>query len=327
MRKRMLGKLGMAAAMLAMTATFTGIAGGGTYVPDVVYAASAVETLEVDGVGSFTYTKDDKLVTITGFTSTAAVTELDLEQIFKDKGVLTDGAEIGVLGKDAFKDKTSLTTIILPGSLTTIGEGAFNGCTGLTNVTFKDGTSSLETIGTNAFIDCKALTEIELYSGLKTIGFGAFRGCSALTEIELPDTLEVIRSWAFRQSGLTRITIPASCTTIEGGGPYSSYGLFNVEPYCIGAFFNCKSLQEVVFEERDTSIAIGQHAFEDCNGLKSIEFPDKVNEDAQGKSNIPEYLFSGCSALSNVKLPTTCGQINEGAFDGCKSLGQSLNNF
>jgi hypothetical protein len=71
------------------------------------------------------------------------------------------------------------------------------------------------TIGDGAFRGCSSLTSIEIPEGVTTIGDGAFRGCSSLTSIEIPEGVTTIGDWAFYECyNLTSIEIPESVTYI-----------------------------------------------------------------------------------------------------------------
>ena len=98
--------------------------------------------------------------------------------------------------------------IILPNSLTTIGEHTFSGSQ-LTSIVLPD---SVTTIGDRAFFSSQ-LTSISLPDSLITIGDGAFSG-SQLTNITIPESVTTIVSGAFQGNQLTSITIPESVTTI-----------------------------------------------------------------------------------------------------------------
>ena len=117
-----------------------------------------------------------------------------------------------VIGKGAFFKCISLTSINIPGSVTSIGEFAFYSCSGLTSLTLP---SSLTSIGNSAFESCSGLTSLTLPSSLTSIGGGAFCGCRGLTSVTLPSSLTLIGYKAFEGcSGLTSVTLPPSLTTI-----------------------------------------------------------------------------------------------------------------
>ncbi len=96
--------------------------------------------------------------------------------------------EVGV-----FQDRTDITSITLPDSLTSIGGRTCYGCTHLASVTFGSG---LVTIGENAFCWAKALDTVSLPSGVMSIGGDAFYG-TALTTVTFPASVSTIGAWAF----------------------------------------------------------------------------------------------------------------------------------
>ena len=84
------------------------------------------------------------------------------------------------IGDEAFKGCTGLTSITIPNSVTSIGEGALSGCTGLTSMTIPNSVTSIE-IG--AFNGCTGLTSITFPNSVTYIGSWAFSGCTGLTDI------------------------------------------------------------------------------------------------------------------------------------------------
>ena len=89
------------------------------------------------------------------------------------------------------------------GSVTNIGDSAFNGCTGLTSVTIPD---SVKSIGESAFRGCTGLSSVTIGNGVTSIGWGAFSGCTGLTSVTIPGSVKSIGKYAFYGcSGLTSI--------------------------------------------------------------------------------------------------------------------------
>ena len=104
---------------------------------------------------------------------------------------------------------------IIPNYITSIGNGAFYGCSGLTSITLP---LSLTSIGNSAFWACSGLTEVDLSvcTNLSSIGRYAFFGCSVLTEVDLSKCTSLISTGdqVFSDSGLESITLPSSLTKI-----------------------------------------------------------------------------------------------------------------
>ena len=158
------------------------------------------------------------------------------------------------IGESAFIGCKDITSITIPISVTSIGNHAFSGCTGLTNVTIPN---SITSVSNYAFAYCTNLSSVKFPKTLKSIGEYAFSGCSGLTNTTIPNSVTTIGNNAFSHSGLINITIPNSVTTI------------------------------------------GNSAFRYCTGLKSATITSHL-------TSLGEYAFSGCSALSSFTcMPDT----------------------
>ncbi len=147
-----------------------------------------------------------------------------------------------------FKGKNNLVKILLPENLTSIGEGAFYGCS-LTSISIPN---SVNSIGYEAFNSCSSLTSISIPNSVNSIEGWAFVGCSSLTSITIGNSVTSIGDYAFYScSSLTSISIPNSVTSIGDG-----------------AFQSCSSLTSISIPNSVTSI--GNDAFYDCLSLTSI---------------------------------------------------------
>ena len=119
------------------------------------------------------------------------------------------------IGDQAFYGCSGLTSVTIPNSVTSIGTSAFMYCTSLTSVTIPN---SVTSIGDYAFRDCTSLTSATIPSSVTSIGNDAFSGCSGLTSVTIPNSVTSIGYNAFDGcSGLTSVTIPNSVTSIGLG--------------------------------------------------------------------------------------------------------------
>ena len=118
------------------------------------------------------------------------------------------GLPVTEIGEYALSTETDagtayLTSIVIPNSVTSIGECAFAGCSSLTSVVIGDGVTS---IGNSAFNGCSSLTSVTIPNSVTSIGNSAFYNCSSLTSIVIPVSVTSIGDWAFAGCiGLTGI--------------------------------------------------------------------------------------------------------------------------
>ena len=93
--------------------------------------------------------------------------------------------EYGSNNKNLYINNELVTSIAIPDSVTSIGNYAFNGCTGLTSVTIPD---SVTSIGARVFDGCTKLTSVTIGNGVTSIGYRAFDGCIGLTSVIFEET-------------------------------------------------------------------------------------------------------------------------------------------
>ena len=197
--------------------------------------------------------------------------------------------DVTSIGDNAFQYCSGLTSIDIPNSVTSIGGGAFLGCTSLTSIDIPDDVTS---IGGSAFSGCTGLTSIDIPDGVTSIGDNAFYNCTGLTSIDIPDGVTSIGNFTFSGcTGLTSIDIPDGVTRI---GDY--------------AFQGCTSLTSIDIPNSVTSI--GNGAFQGCSGLTSIDIPNNV-------TSIGGSAFSGCSGLTSVSIGNGVTSIGGSAFANC----------
>lgn len=213
--------------------------------------------------------------------------------LYLNEGVTELATEINntnIFIDDTYND--ALTLVVIPDSITTIGQTAFSGCRALTSVTIPN---SVISIGNNAFYGCAGLTDITIPNSVTTIGESTFSMCSGLTSITIPDSVIEIGQGAFSGCrNLTSITISNSVTSIEDI-----------------TFSGCRALTSIIIPDSVTSL--GNYAFINCISLTSVSIPDSVTE-------IGRSAFSGCSGLTSVTIGNSVTNIKQSTFDGCSSL-------
>lgn len=122
-----------------------------------------------------------------------------------------NGFTVETIGHGAF-ERSAVTSVTIPDSVTFISDSAFAYCSSLTNISIPN---SVTAIGSFAFEGCTKLESITLPSSLLTISEFLFYDCSQLTTIHIPDSVSSIRQYAFYNCGkLETIRIPVSVTSI-----------------------------------------------------------------------------------------------------------------
>ena len=107
---------------------------------------------------------------------------------------------------------SNLSSLIVPNSVTSIGEGAFKGCYGLASIEIPNGITSIER---GTFYYCRSMISFEIPNSVTSIGEEAFYGCASLTSVTIPNSVTSIGDEAFSYcTGLTSITIPNRVTSI-----------------------------------------------------------------------------------------------------------------
>jgi hypothetical protein len=192
---------------------------------------------------------------------------------------------------EVFKKDLTRGAFIVPHGVTTIGEGAFERCSNLTQVTIPH---SVTTIGYRAFLGCTGLTQLTIPHGVTTIGQDAFFGCFSLTQVTIPHSVTTIGIGAFGATGLTQLTIPHSVTTI-GIGAFGATDLAQITiPHgvtTIGwrAFAGCTGLTKITLAggQRTT---IDPSAFDGCNIQEIVVNTDDAREIERIKNMLPMEL-------------------------------------
>ena len=174
--------------------------------------------------------------------------------------------------------------VVIPDSVTEIGDEAFWGCENLTSIEIPKG---VEVIRENTFAACTSLTSVEIPDSVTQIRYRAFSGCTSLTSIKIPDSVKVIEPYAF-----------AACTSlkkiiVDKGNPN----------YCS---------RDGVLYSKDMSILVAVPG-----ARKSFVIPDSVTLIGYGAFILNE-------SLTSIEIPSSVNEIGVDAFVGCTSLKEII---
>ena len=241
------------------------------------------------GIGAFQDCSGLTQILLTDATNLISIGENAFQGCSKLDYIEFATSNITSINGGTFRDCSALTSnvnnntkqIIIPASVTSIGDNAFNGCSDVSSITIHNLVTS---IGERAFNRCSSLSSITIPESVEIIDAGAFAGCNNLTTINIPNLVTSINSFTFNGcSSLTSITIPDSVTSI---GQES--------------FQNCSSLTSITIPNSVTGI--GYATFRNCSSFTSITIPNSV-------TSISSLAFKGCSSLTSINIPNSVTSI------------------
>ena len=225
-----------------------------------------------------------------------------------------NGRTVTEIGASAFYNRTEITTVIIPDTVTVIGTDAFLYCSSLERV---DLSANLKEIRASAF-GGTSLREITIPNGVTVIGDSAFNSCEALQSVTIPDSVSTLGSTSFAHcTGLSFVIIGNGISKLEWA-----------------TFSNCTNLTEVTIGSKVTEI--GESAFAYCTSLTAISIPSNVQtigpsaftecnllrmlELHEGLHTIDEFAFGYCPGLQLLVIPDSVRYIRKNAFFSCTGL-------
>lgn len=246
------------------------------------------------------------------------------------------------IGSKAFVNCDSLTSIVVPKGVTEIAQQTFSGCDNLSKVVLPAGITE---IGAWAFSYCVSLKNFVIPGSVTSIASQAFSHCESLGELIVPRSVAVIGYRAFEHSGVNPIIFERDTqpfgwhddvfywTTVTAYYPENSKGWKDLNdqggavtwiPTQISSGVCGESVNWTLFNGSLTISGTGAMADYTADTTpwhayaQSIETVT-VNE---GVTGMGAYALSGCSTLTEVRIPLSMASIAPSAFDGCNKLAK-----
>lgn len=258
------------------------------------------------------------------------------------------GRKVTVIDEGAFKDCWTITSVVLPDTVTEIREEAFAGCFSLRSVSFGSG---LRVIGDSAFKQCSVLSSAALPDSLTTIGAEAFKNCFSLAEVTAGSALTDVAEGAFEGTQWLRrhpdgvIYVGSVVYGYEGAVPES--GVINIADGT--AVINADAFENVpdaaAFSFPDSLINIKGRALDGTAWYAAKEYgpvfagnvlyafkklllpTDTAVTVPEGTTGIADGAFEQCNDryyITSVLLPESLKYIGDNAFEGCSGLSHII---
>jgi hypothetical protein len=269
---------------------------------------------------------------------------------FKGAGLtsVTIPKTLTTLGTNVFQNNVKLNTASIPtDAFATLSSYTFDGCTLLTDVTFTGDNKKLTTIDTSAFKGT-GIVSITIPVSVTTINKLAFSGCTSLTTFSIAARTAANLVLAEATSGngifdgctslasvdLSYVSIVGAynfegCTALATVTRSADYGAATISQY---VFEGCTALSSVQLENVAFTYLSGKttkastNIFDGCTSLTNMAF----EKNKEGYTNyivcsttltaLPNYMFNGCSSLSDIALPSGLTSIGTYAFKNCAAI-------
>lgn len=206
----------------------------------------------------------------------------------------------------AFDNSPNITKVTIGENVKSVGTGAFRNCKSLETVIFEDSDTVQKTIGDYAFNNCPVLSTVVFGNAVKSIKNEAFTVCKSIESLEFPDSLESIGVGAFScySDGTCGAYIAGNLKSVKFGTGLKTIGS--------NAFYGNQKLETVEFTGNNLT-SIGYEAFCDCLDITELNITGNglvIGSDA----------FYGNYALKSVTFGAGVKTIDACAFQSCYSL-------
>ena len=283
------------------------------------YAQTYANNHSIPFCASYSYTKNsDGTITITKYND--IYTSISIPSKI-------NGYSVTSIGKEAFKNNSTITSVSIPYGISSIGNDAFRSCYKLASVSLPN---SLNTINSDAFCYCTSLKEVVLPSNVTLVGTRAFYGCTELTSVTLNNKLNYINSYAFENTGLTSVYIPQNVRTIGSyafGFEYKDsthtrnanftlikgYPDTTAQTYATNNNIPFQAVLEYSVNSNGTDVTITNYTGTET----ALVLPNSIN--GLPVTSIAGYAFNN-TAVTSVTLPNSMTQLNNYAFYGASKL-------
>ena len=301
---------------------------GGTNVENVIPGTTltwsyntATRSLNIRGTGA-----------IPSYTSAAATPwaayATDITAIMVQTGITG-------IGNYAFSGIAGVTDLYLPATLTSIGAYAFSNCTSLKSIEIP---AAVQTINEYTFFNCVSLEDVVLPANLKQIGTGAFYGCKALSVVDFPAQLQIIGEKAFYDNTALTGVIFRSPSLYIGNQAFGNCPMLS-KAVCLGAQPTAAAGNELLVTKYVSRFGTGSNGnaswdidrvtgvltvtgvgdLTNATGWKDeLAFADTVV--INGFTTVGANLLKGNTALKNIVLSDSVQTVGVSAFEGCTNL-------
>lgn len=302
------------------------LASPGTLGYEVLYSGKAnvltdVEFLKINGALNASDWTDIKNMTklVALDLSGAQITEI-ANNTFNNNTLLNSivlPETVTSIGEHAFRG-TSLRSINIPAAVTSIGQFAFSG-TPIQKVTFAEG-AQLEDIGNAAFYNCTRLKDFTMPGSVSTLGYAVFQECSGLSTLVLSDAVTTVSDYlCYNCSSLKSLHLPQNLVSINHRSFYNTASLTTLDLPATLSAIHCQAFYNSAIDSLRLPIAMEylySGAFQNCAKLKYVELPAYL---ATGNTGYYDYYYYASGSSITYSYETHYWGYNNN-FNYCTAL-------